>query len=330
MMQKFYFRSFSVLGVEVGIISNHQFILNYDEYFLDKGSHLHSLLSNFNRLEKIPFSFNHDIYLYLINIKGFPLEIEIGSRNIYCSGDILSFEKKTLDKRKSIFGNMGLFSKILLRHLEKKGIFTVHSTAMYSQIKKILYLVLGGSGSGKSTVLLAGLEKGLEVFGTELVHFQIKNEQILFYKGSIIMNCRKENLIEDFPELIDKFNIENLCKTKIQDIYCPVDMSNLQTENNIFKNPKIVLIFPRIEKFRKKVIISKMNTSDIQDLIFDNLCQKISPASLLYNKYFVASLDNKEAQMYRMKIAKEFCQKADIQSAWDILASPQNCLDKIL
>jgi len=329
-MQKNYYRSFSILGVEVGIISNYQSILNYDEYFLDKGSYLHSLLSNFNRLEEIPFSLDHDFYLYLINIKGFPLEVEIGSRNIYCSGDILSFKKNALDKRKSIFGNMGLFSKILLRHLEKKGIFTFHSTAIYSQTKKILYLALGGSGSGKSTVLLAGLEKGLEVFGTELVHFRLKNNNVVYYKGSIVMNSRKENIIEDFPELIDKFNIKNLYKKKRQSLYWPLDMSNVQTENDIFKNPKIVLIFPRIEKFRQKAIISKVNTSDIQYIIFDNLCQKISPASMLYNKYFVPSVDDKESQIYRMKIAKEFCQKADIKSAWSILASPQNCLDKIL
>ena len=114
MIKKNLYRSFSILGVEVGIISNYQPILNYDEYFLDKGSYLHSLLSNFNRLEEIPFSSNHDFYLYIINIKGFPLEVEIGLRNVYCSGDILSFEKNALDKRESIFGNMGLFSKIHL------------------------------------------------------------------------------------------------------------------------------------------------------------------------------------------------------------------------
>jgi len=330
MIKKNFYRSFSILGVEVGIISNYQSILNYDEYFLDKGSHLHSLLSNFNRLEEIPFSLNHDFYLYLINIKRFPLEVEIGSRNIYCSGDILSFEKNALDKRKSIFGNMGLFSKILLRHLEKKGIFSFHSTAIYSQTKKILYLVLGGSGSGKSTVLLAGLEKGLEVFGTELVHFRLKNNHVIFYKGPIVMNCRKENLIEDFPELIDKFNIKNLYKPKRQGLYWPIDMSSVQTETNIFKNPKIVLIFPRIEKFRQKVIISKMNTLDMQNLIFNSLCQKISSVSVLYNKYFVPSIDDKESQIYRMKIVKEFYQKADIQSGWSVLTSPQNCLDKIL
>jgi len=330
MIKKNFYRSFSILGVEVGIISNYQSILNYDEYFLDKGSHLHSLLSNFNRLEEIPFSLNHDFYLYLINIKGFPLEVEIGLRNIYFSGDILSFEREALDKRKSIFGNMGLFSKLYLRYLEKKGIFSFHSTAMYSPTKKILYLELGGSGSGKSTVLLAGLKKGLEVFGTELVHFRLKDKNVIFYKGSIAMNCRKENLIEDFPKLIDKFNLKNLHKTKMQDIYLPLDMSSAQTENNIFKNPKIVLIFPRIEKFRQKVSISKVNTLDIQNLIFDNLCQKISPASILYNKYFVPSIDDKEAQLFRMEMARQFCQKADIQSSWNVLASPQNCLDKIL
>lgn len=330
MIKENFYRSFSILGVEAGIIFNYQSILNDDEYFLDKGSYLHSLLSNFNRLEEISFSSNHDFYLYIINIKGFPLEVEIGLRNVYCSGDILSFEKNALDKRKSIFGNMGLFSKILLRFLEKKGIFSFHSTAMYSQTKKILYLVLGESGSGKSTVLLAGLRKGLKLFGTELVHFQIKNEQVLFYKGSTIMNCRKENLIEDFPELIDKFNIKNLHKTRKQCLYLPVDMGSLQTENNIFKNPKMVLIFPRIEKFIQKVVISEVNTLDIQNLIFDNLSQKISPASILYDKYFVPSVDNRRLQLFRMEMARQFCKKADIQSIWNVLASPQNCLDKIL
>ena len=47
-----YHRGFSLLGMKILLCSNNRVLIADDEYFLSKGGHLHSLLSNFQKPSK--------------------------------------------------------------------------------------------------------------------------------------------------------------------------------------------------------------------------------------------------------------------------------------
>lgn len=324
------YRSFSLLDMEMGLISNFPSILYDDEYFTNKHEELHSLLTNFYQLREIPFTDEHDLYVHLHSTQKLPLTMKITDKHLYVTGNIKELEETARDKRKTLFGNMGLLSKLCIRGLEKRGIFSLHSTAMFSPKEKILYLVLGESGSGKSTVLLAGLSQGLQLFSSELTHFQWIGEDLYFYKGPIYQNCRVGNLVEDFPDLIEEFQIENLPQENIWHAYRSIYMGDVQTLEDVFKNPQVELIFPRIEANRNPPIKEKIGGHAMIETVFSSLCQKISPPTLLYGDYFVPSIDENRLQKRRYDAACELMQNKNIKGIWNVLASPNSCLNGIV
>ena len=198
-------RALSLLGVEIGLVSNYRAILQDDEYFKGAGTKLHSLLSNFHHLTEIPFSPLHHAYVVIVDSDLLPFSSSMTERELYISGPIRRLEETAVDKRSSIFGNMGLFSKFTIQMLERQGWYSFHATSFYRRASGQLFIVLGGTGSGKSTVLLKAIDAGYEVFSTELTHVRHRDGVFEFYKGSVVQNCRVGNLVEDFPSLIERF-----------------------------------------------------------------------------------------------------------------------------
>jgi hypothetical protein len=332
-MNKEYKRAFSLLGMKIGIISNDKTALYDDEYFLGKGGYLHSLLSNFHRIEPIPYEKDNDKMDMIFNIfdknsQDFSFE---SNGSVYkISGPIKRNEESTNDKRSSIFGNMGIFSKVAILELEKKGIFSFHSTCFIHPLTNVLYLVLGSSGAGKSTVLLKAIKENMKVFGTELVHIQIENSKVTFFKGSIWQNCRMGNLVEDFPSLLKKFNIDYKPEGNPWQKYTSINMSKWQYHENIIVNPKIIILYPRIESERSMPERIEMDTAGSAYQLFENLSDKVSPPSLVYKKYFIPSVDNKEDQIRRMNKTRKFIRCANINASWKILTGPDACLDYMI
>jgi len=332
MMQREYTRIFSLLGMKIQLISNYRDILYDDEYFLGKNGKLHSLLSNFHKLAP-SFSDSEDPADVRIKIEDKEQKAltMLNSDKIYhFSGPVIDLEEGVDDKRASIFGNMGIFSKILVRELEHQGIFSFHSTSFVHPGTNRLYLVLGGSGAGKSTVLLKAVEDGMQVFGTELTHFSIRNGRISFYKGSLWQNCRMGNLVEDFPSLLDTFSITYTPNGNPWQQYLSVDLNAWQYPEELMEDPEVVILFPRIESGRMEAERYKLNKENTVYSVYENLSDKVSPPSYMYKKVFIPTVDNRSDQINRMKSAEEFINFANIRACWKFLTRPEECLDAVI
>jgi len=323
-------RAFSLLGVEIGLCSNYPEMLFDDEYFKGKGAYLHSLISNFNNLEEIPYSDRHDAYFVLIDDENLPFNIQDSYGTVSISGPLRRLETGSSDKRATIFGNMGIFSKYLIRILETRGIYSFHSTSFYDPKTEHLYLVLGGTGAGKSAVLLSAIDRGFEVFGTELTHASIEDGKLRFHKGSLFQNCRVGNLVEDFPRLIDKFDIKDLPYTDVWHKYVSIDFGSISTERDSLDDPKLTIIFPRIESYREVPERYKLGVGSLSQRIFENLCEKVIPPTYVFGTHFQETIDTSEDTIRRNEFAEFFVEKARIDSVWKSLANPQMCLDEIV
>lgn len=323
------YRGFRIWDAQVGVVSNYRAIVDDREYFFGEGQQLHSLLSNFCRIDPIPFSDAHHLYLHIFDNALSSVQACVDGNGVYVSGNIAELESSSTDKRQTIFGNMGLFTKLCVKALEMTGLYTFHSTSMYCPADDTLYMILGGSGSGKSTVLLAGLEKGFQLFGSELTHFSYNEGRLKFFKGSVYQNCRVGNLVSDFPGLIERFKIPDLPSDDIWHSYRSVNMRDAQTALDVLDNPNVVSIFPRIEARVDSPEVSSVNPGSIVSDVFTSLCDKVSPPSWLYNSVLVPSIDDRQSQRQRLEAARAFCSEAKNLECWRVMASPHNCLDGV-
>jgi len=125
-----YKRAFELQSMNIGLISDYEPIIFDDEYFKSTGGHLHSLLSNFNVFNEVSADLPMDMTFELKNNPvADKFSLEKNNSNYLLSGPLEKSETGAVDKRSSIFGNMGIFSKITVGELEKRGIFSFHSTS---------------------------------------------------------------------------------------------------------------------------------------------------------------------------------------------------------
>ncbi len=328
-MSNVYTRAFSILGVEFAIVSNSPSAIMDDEYF-NSTTQLHSLLSNFRHIVHIPYKGSHHGYIVITDQADLPFSLHKYGNTLYISGNITALETRNPDKRSSPFGNMGIVTKFITSVMEQHGIFSFHSTSFYDSAKERLFLVLGESGAGKSTVLLAALEKRLQVFGTELTHVSIQNGQTIFHKGSLVQNCRVGNLVDDFPNLVDLLQIQNLPSINVWHSYLSVDLSSHAFAEEQLVNPATTILFPKIESDRIVPEQFIMKTDRLNEKIFMNLCEKTALANYVYGKHFCPSIDTPEAEIRREQFAREFVRTTRIEAVWKTLANPHMCLDNIV
>ncbi|MBL7007254.1 MAG: hypothetical protein ISR78_09250 [Spirochaetia bacterium] len=331
-MKKQQTRLFTLLGMNIELTSNYPEILENDEYFLDKNGKLHSLLSNFHTLIQgtAAAGAQIDVRIAIEDNLEDTLTLSVQNGTYLFSGPIRNLEENCEDRRASIFGNMGIFSKICVLELEKRGIFSFHSTSFVQPGTNRLYLILGGSGAGKSTVLLKAVKEEMQIFGTELTHFSIKDEKVTLYKGSLWQNCRMGNLVVDFPSLLRTFSIDYAANGNPWKQYLSVDLKPWQYPEDVMEQPEIVILFPRIESDRIEAERYLLKKSGIAYSAYDNLSDKVSPPSYLYNSVFIPSIDGGIEQIERMKAAEKFLRCANIQACWKFLTSPEECLDVVL
>lgn len=329
-------RFFTLKKMRIRLHANFPGIVQDDEYFLGKGAGLHSLLSNFHSLEPLDAvedSRAADVDFEILDTGDSPLVLTSDRRQhqhrYLISGPARRLEKEHDDKRSAICGNMGLFSKVLAGELEERGIFSFHSTSFVNPADGRLYLVLGGSGAGKSTVLLKALLEGMQIFGTELTHVEFRSGKPVFLKGSLWQNCRMGNLVEDFPPLLEKFAITDLPEGNPWHQYRSIDLRPWQYPGDEMDNPEVVILFPRIESNRLVPERYRMRKEKTAYSIYQNLSDKISPPSYLYGCSFIPSIDSGEAQIRRMAAAERFLEETRITAVWKALTRPDECLEGI-
>lgn len=315
-----------ILKATVGIETNKKELLPPFPFHIE----VKSLLTDFHRLDRIPYTEDLDGYVRILDSHEAPHYERHGNEYVF-SGPFARLSRTASDLRFSLWGNQGFLYRYALYLLEKyHKIYNLHACALFDQKDQFLYLIIGGAGSGKTVYLLSGLAKGLRLFSTETVHFCIKNNQIEWFKGSLIDNVRFGTLVYDFPQFIPDVKVpapDKLWQEKIA-----LDLSSYATDFEILKNTEAVhILFSHIEEGRKEFIqntISDANKSS--KILFDNISQKIAETTILYDQVPVLGLDDKDMARLRLKSVIECVKHPSITQIVSILSNPKECWGDLL
>ncbi len=314
-----------VLDAHIRLVSNTALIHNGNYFSTD---HVESLLSDFGEITELPADSKSDTSLIIVKSHDGP-ELIIDDSKAVAIGDFEAFEVNTEDKRFTLLGNQGLLYRLILSTLEKKHeIYSFHANALYNESSNELIVFFGGAGSGKSPALMAGLCKHLRVFGTELVHFSIRGDDLIFYRSSCYDNIRPQCIHEDFPELITVLKVPNC-----ENFYSPsskflLNMSSYSSKESVIRNPKLRMIVPKVEMGRKPVIYTKeTKTDNMTKMIFDNLSEKIGSSFIMYNKIAVPGFDTAKEASSRLKTSRLLVKKSRLQCVEMFIAPPRYFLE---
>lgn len=317
-----YRRAVKILKTKIGLISNKEELIKF------KKGEIADLATDFHKLKKIDFTSDLDGYFYIIDESIEP-QIQFDIDRIVATGNFLKLEKEAKDSRFSLLGNEGLFYRFVLRILEDKhNIFSLHACSLFDEKTKRFFIICGGAGSGKTVFLLKGMEEGLKVFSTEMVHFSLQaGNRLKFYKGSLLDNVRVGNLKYNFPEAYKMLNIELPEGEDEWERKITIDLSGHQTSFNHLDNPEIIVVFPHIEEEKKASIVKEIrDKNSLYKLLFDNLSEKIGETVLLYERVPVMGLDTLSSSRKRLGAIEEFIEYARLERTISVIAGTKNCL----
>ncbi len=315
-----------ILKASIGIESNSKDLLPSFPLQIE----VKSLLTDFMDVEQIPYSENLDGYISIHESDDPPSYEFLGDRAIF-KGPIHKLSHDASDLRFSLWGNQGFLYRYSLFLLEKKHrIYNFHACALTSQKKNHLYIVIGGAGSGKTVYLLSGLTKGLRLFSTETVHFQINKSTISWFMGSLVDNVRLGTLMHNFPQFlrhIDTQETEDEWQKKIA-----LDLSSYKNDSEILTNPSAVtILFPRIEEGRKGFILMPItDRRKSAKALFDNITQKLSETVILYDRLSVLGFDEEKMAQNRLSTAGQLVQHKSVIQTASVLSNPEECWGELL
>lgn len=315
-----------ILKATVGIESNREELLPS----LPLRIEVKSLLTDFNSVERVPYSSNLDGRIRVEESEA-ETSFEFSNHGAEFKGPLSRLAEEASDLRYSLWGNQGFLYRYVLYLLEKKhDIFNFHACALYNDREDHLCIVIGGAGSGKTVYLLSGLERGLKLYSTETVHFRIDNDNITWFMGSLVDNIRLGTLIHHFPKFLpeDKHKEEKeVWQKKIA-----LDLSSYRTQVDELKNPrKVTVLLPRIEEGRKDFILSPIEDKrKAAKALFDNISQKLTETVILYDKIPVLGIDDREAACRRLEKVSGLVNHRTIARIASVISSPHDCWGDLL
>jgi hypothetical protein len=286
---------------------------------------IESLLVDYCSVEEIPYSDNLDGHICVKESPG-DLSYTFSEKGFIFDGPFLEFERKATDLRYSLWGSQGFLYRYIQYLLEKHhNIYNFHACALFEEKKRILYVIIGGAGSGKTVYLLSALEKGLKLFSTETVHFSIKNGTITWYMGSLVDNIRIGNLKYDFPRFLpesEKHRTEKVWQKKIA-----LDLTSYKTDFTEIKDPSSVqILFPRIEQGRKGFVFTPFSSKKAEEkALFDNISQKMTETVLIYDKMPVLGFDEQKLAKKRYEAVRLLAGHDSIAPIFSVLSNPGEC-----
>ncbi len=323
-------RAIRIIEATFGLVSNNRWLLHNPEFFTEYK--MQCLLTDVCRVEDIPFASDLDAYLYLIDHPNVPPSIKVTDREMWVAGPVSDLDARMADRRYSVFGNLGLLFKYSMATLERAhGIYSFHASAMYVPEKNELIAVIGGPGAGKTVLILEGLARGYQIFSVEMLHFAFRDEGIVFFKGAMMDNIRIGNLIYDFPKAVDRLKIQI---PEVKDVWgtkIAVDCTPVSTPTDTLVNPKLTLLFPRIEAGRDRAIVGDVtNRQKLKWMLFNNATEKIGGSNLFYETTTVDTMDTPELMARRAEAMERLLSgEVEILRAKNILAGTHNCMEGI-
>ena len=323
-----YRRAVKIVQARMGIVSNTEKLITEPRYF--EGQVMESLLTNIHSIEPIPYTDDLDAYFIVIDDPNVHPQVTVTERVLFATGDFTRYEKECSDNRYSLFGNMGLYFKYLLVTLERyHRIYSFHASSMFSPSRNTLLLVVGGPGAGKTVFLLKGLEDDWRILSTEMTHFTFTDEGYVFCMGSLYDNIRVGNLIYDFPQAIDKLNVE------IPDVPDPwghkiaIDMGTIAAEPR-YLNPRVTIVDAKIESGRDTPIVKSITQKGkIVRILFENATEKFGVPFILYDRIPVGGLDTPDLMTKRLEVMYRFVEEVSLNPVKSTLAGAQNCMEGI-
>ncbi len=315
-----------ILQASIGIQSNREKLLPH----LTLETKIESLLTDFRTVESIPFSSDLDGYISITDEPSEPF-YEKKNHRILFRGPFLKLQARASDPRYTLWGNQGFLYRYALYLLEKKHrMYNFHACALYEEESDSLFVFIGGAGSGKTVFLLRGIEKGLKLFSTETVHFQINKDNVVWQMGSLVDNIRYGTLLYDFPRFLldgEKPAPQELWQKKIA-----LDLSEHKAQRKIIENPSSVRIFfPRMERgFEKSIINPIQEKQRAQKKLFDNITQKLAESVILYDKLVILGLDEIEMAKDRLAAVNALVQRSSNLEISTVLSNPRDCWENIL
>lgn len=318
-------KAFKILKATFGVLTNKPQLIA-DMFF---SVYFESLLTDFHSVEPIEYNDGLDFYIIMLDEPSMPFDITVEDRRIFLTGPILKATNEASDLRFTIFGNEGLVFRYVLMFLEKKyDIYSFHACSLYDEQSNHMYIAPGGAGSGKTCLILKGLELGLKIFSTEMTHFSFENGLTL-YKGSLVDNVRVGNLRYSYPAAAKKLNLKLPETTDEWGKKIPVDLKAEQTKFDSTKKTKITVILPHIEEGRDKCIATDIkNTRVARKALFDNISDKIAAPVVLYDRIALAGFDCPVLMNNRFDAVDKFLKH--VGRVVKIIAGSQNCWEGLL
>ena len=319
-------KGFKILKATFGVLTNKQELLG-EIYF---GVFYESLLTDFYKVEEIEYSDKLDFYITMLDEPAGKLSLTISENQVLLAGPVVEATKASSDLRFTIFGNEGFVFRYVMRCMEENyNIWSFHACALYDEKKNHMYIAPGGAGSGKTCLILKGLEQGLKIFSTEMTHFSFEGKGLRLYKGSLVDNIRVGNLKYSYPAVPKKLGLTLPETADEWGKKIAVDLTKEQTKFDTIDDTNITVILPHIEEGRDKCIaIDVKNPKAARKALFDNISDKIANNVLYYDVLPLGGFDTPELMKKRVAAVDKFL--THIKRIAKVTAGSQNCWEGIL
>jgi hypothetical protein len=323
-------RAVRILGIGYGLGSNNAELIHNSEFW-DPGE-IQSQITNWCEIEPVPYGPDLDVYAHFLDDPVLPFEIEAGERELSVQGDLSRLEREGRDKRWFLLGNIGLWFRWALTVQERHGIYSLHASSIYKPKDDELLIIVGKAGAGKTVYLLESLARGYQVFSTEMTFFRIESERVVFYRGALMDNIRVGSFVYDFPQAAERLGLTLPETDDPWELKISVAMHSVTTEQAELVNPKISLLFPRIETGVTHAQIHEVtNPRTLTRLLFDSLSEKIGATTLISEELPLTGLDSPALAQARWETVRHLVAAPhwQIKQAKNILAGPKSCMEGI-
>jgi len=322
-------RAVRIVRARLGLVSNNATLITAAEYFRDRVPQ--SLLTDYHRIEEIPWEEGVDAEVAVLDLPGLAPEIALAPGRVLAAGDWTALEARCSDRRYTLFGNLGFLFRYAIHALERyHDTWSFHASALVDDTGD-LWLIPGGAGAGKTVFLLEGLRRGWTIFSTEMTHLRLTEGGFEVYKGSLVDNIRLGTLLYDFPEVIDRLGLALPAARDPWGTKIALDLGHVQTPADVLVAPALRIVHPKVESGRDRAIVTRLDRREtLAKLLFDNATEKHGGTVLLYDCLPLPSLDTPALMRRRLAAMHGLLERAAVKTAVSTLCGARNCLEGIL